>query len=57
MISEEVSQVIAMCHHRALSPKAMLPSTTTPPTAEPANAPAMRRGVAPRQNCNGDQDD
>src|SRR5262245_47845717 len=36
------SQVIAMCHHPARSPKAMIPSPTTPMAAPPAKAPTMR---------------
>ena len=40
------SQVIAMCHHPAFSPRAMAPSTTNPAAVPPAKVPAMRRGVA-----------
>jgi hypothetical protein len=41
------SQVIAMCHHPAFSPRATMPSSATPTNAPPTMAPAMRRGVAP----------
>jgi hypothetical protein len=40
------SQVIAMCHHPALSPMATMPRSATPETAAPTKAPTMRRGVA-----------
>ena len=54
------SQVIAMCHHPALSPMATMPRSATPATAAPTKAPAMRRGVArvcarsrPGRHCSG----